>query len=394
MKTINFTIKAKTVESYLYGGYLFLLMEDGRILYISYRRLIDMLCKRYPQYDNFIQLAFLHNEYFRSKAASLLLSIKEVQQTLRKLWDRATKEIQFEIDFAQIEKECRSMGEWNSMPLDVYMYDMRMFVASRAGLMESRLNPDFNDKNYTIHPTPFEKCFDSKTISVTARAGEIVLAADREGLFHGNALIKDSRVVIDDKSNIPGNSLRVSWSNFDLINYSSATEFRYLKNETANMDNFSEERFRFGDGVERKKIVNFAAHSFDMSDMMARSKVRKENIRYCFNTFGKSFFLLDNGSLVNVLIKKENNDVYYSSYVNKVPEYNAENNKPLKVVAVPNGYVMSFFDKVILYQNGNVHTLENCPSYNIRTYMGSKNYRDIVTITKEDGVSFHSIDVL
>ena len=66
---------------------------------------------------------------------------------------------------------------------------------------------------------------------------------------------------------------------------------------------------------------------------------------------------------------------------------------PLKAAIVPNGCVVEFFDKVMLYQNNEVQLLEDTPVYGIRTYMGSRNYTDIVTVTKEDSVSFHSVDV-
>lgn len=398
MRTIQFTIKARTVESYLYGGYLFLLMEDGRILYVSYPYLINQLCERYPRYAKLIQLAFLHNEYFRSKAASLLLGIDEVRQAISQLWDKAAQEIRIEIDFASIENDCHSMGTWQDMPLDVYMYDMRMFVASRSGLMESRLRPDFESPDYSLHPTPFEKCFDSKVIAVSARAGKVVLSADKEGLLYGDALVKDACVRIDDRDHIAGRSLRTGWSHFDLINYSSANAFQYLRNTTGLLEPDSKERFRFGDVVEKKRIVDFAASSFDRDAMMSRSGIPMENIRYCFNVSGKSFFLMDNGIVLNsaIKVKEEENAVYYSPVVKRVPYERGEisRRKPLKVAEVPNGYVISFFDKVVLYQKENERVLEESPAFNIRAYMGSKNYRDIVTVTKEEGVSFHSIDVL
>ena len=396
MKTISFTIKAKTVESYLYGGYLFLLLEDGRILYVSYHRLIHMLCERYPQFAKLLELAFLHNEYYKSKGVQLILGIEELQEAIRKLWDKANREIQFEIDFSSIEPYCKSMGNWKDLPLDVYMYDLRMYVASRAGMMESRLNPDFSAPRYPLYPTEFVKCFDSKVVSISARAGKVVLSADREGLFYGDALVEDSCVVIDEKHNIPCRSLRIGWSEFDLINYESSSDFRYLANETADVKKSLNDRFRFGDKIEKKEITNFATISFGMDEMMmSKTGIKKEEIRYSFNSQGRSFFMLNDGSFVNVKIKKaENEPIQYSSVFKALPSVKGTGKlKPLKAAIVPNGCVIEFFNKVVLYQKGEAHILEETPSFNIRTYMGSKNYRDIVTITKEDAVSFHAVDV-
>lgn len=396
MRTLNFTIKAKTVESYLYGGYLFLLMEDGRILYVSYHRLIHMLCEKYPQFDRLIKLAFLHNEYFKSKSVQLILGIEELKDAVRKLWSKAAKEVVFEIDFVDIEEYCHSMGKWNSMPLDVYMYDLRMYIASKEGVVESRLNPDFNDQYYRLRPTRFEKCFDSKVVSLSARAGKVVLSADKEGLFYGDALIENARIRINDHNNVPGRSLRTGWSDFDLINYESARQFHYLTNDTVNTDRLSSDRFRFGDKLERKEIVNFATSSFDMSQMLEHSNIDKDSIRFSFNSKGRSFFVLNDGSFINIRIKKEEGaPIQYSSVSRPLPQLGGAGLKssPLKAAIVPNGCVVEFFDKVMLYQNNEVQLLEDTPVYGVRTYMGSRNYTDIVTITKEDSVSFHSVDV-
>ena len=395
MRTLHFTIKAKTVESYLYGGYLFLLMDDGRILYVSYHRLIHMLCEKYPQFDRLIKLAFLHNEYFKSKSVQLILGIEELKDAVRRLWSKAAKEVSFEIDFGDIEEYCHSMGEWHSVPLDVYMYDLRMYVASNDGVMESRLNPDFNDQYYRLRPTRFEKCFDSKVVSISARAGKVVLSADREGLFYGDALVENARVNINDRNNVPGRSLRTGWSDFDIINYESPRQFRYLTNDTVNTDKPSSDRFRFGDKLERKEIVNFATSAFDMSQMMEHSNIDKDAIRFSFNSKGRSFFVMNDGAFINIRIKKvEGEPVQYSSVSRSLPQLSGAGMKsPLKASVVPNGCVVEFFDKVMLYQNNEVQLLEDTPVYGIRTYMGSRNYTDIVTVTKEDSVSFHSVDV-
>ena len=287
------------------------------------------------------------------------------------------------------------MGEWNSVPLDVYMYNLRMYVASNKGVMESRLNPDFNDQYYRLRPTRFERCFDSKVVSLSARAGKVVLSADREGLFYGDALVDNARISINDHNNVPGRSLRTGWSDFDIINYESARQFRYLTNDTVNTDKLSADRFRFGDKLERKEIVNFATSVFDMSQMMEHSNIDKDAIRFSFNSKGRSFFVMNDGSFINIRIKKvEGEPIQYSSVSRSLPQLGGTGLKsPLKAAVVPNGCVVEFFDKVMLYQNNEVQMLEDTPVYGIRTYMGSRNYTDIVTVTKEDSVSFHSVDV-
>ena len=84
---------------------------------------------------------------------------------------------------------------------------------------------------------------------------------------------------------------------------------------------------------------------------------------------------------------------YFSSFFSIQPKIRKR--KVEKVISgslVPNGCVIEYFDKVELYQKGKAYTLIEKPVNNVRTYIGSRNYRDMVTIIAEDGVSFHSVD--
>lgn len=59
---------------------------------------------------------------------------------------------------------------------------------------------------------------------------------------------------------------------------------------------------------------------------------------------------------------------------------------------MPNGCLVEYFDRVVLYQKGKAYTLAEKQVNNVRTYIGSRNYRDIVSIISSDEVAFHSID--
>ena len=41
--TVEFKIKANLIDCYLYAGYLFLIMTNGRITYVSYHRVLHIL---------------------------------------------------------------------------------------------------------------------------------------------------------------------------------------------------------------------------------------------------------------------------------------------------------------------------------------------------------------
>ena len=59
---------------------------------------------------------------------------------------------------------------------------------------------------------------------------------------------------------------------------------------------------------------------------------------------------------------------------------------------MPNGCVIEYFDRVVLYQRGKAYILVERPVNSVRSYMGSRNYRDIVSIISDEEVTFHSVD--
>lgn len=391
--TVEFKIKAKLIDCYLYAGYLFFVMANGRITYISYHRVIHMLKEAYPQYSSLIDLIFLHNEYSKTNAGKILFAVKEIKDTTRKLWLRAAKEINFTLRFEDIDQYCQDVGEWQSMPLDIRMYAMRLFLGCKDGLFESLLNME--DKGYKIHPTRLDKVFDAKVINLNARSGSIVISADHDGLFSGETFYSNEPIVVSDRPIHEKRSIRTSWASVcDLVNYESSNRFEYIRNTSAQIGQQPEKRFRYGDTSERKRIVSFGDSVYDMDTLLKAVNFSKEDIQYCFNSASTGFFILKDGSFVNVNFRNEYGfaEVYFSSTIREKTKSKKKKRKVLSGCLVPNGCVVEYYDSVVLYQNGKEYTLIEKPVNNVRTYIGSRNYRDMVSIITGDEVSFHSVD--
>lgn len=389
--TVEFKIKAGLIDCYLYAGYLFFIMANGRITYVSYHRVIHMLKESYPHYSSLIDLIFLHNEYSKTTAGKILLGVKEIKETTRKLWLRASREIDFTLNFEKIEPFCHEIGEWHSLPLG--MYAMRLFVGCKDGLFESHLNME--EKNYKLNPSQLDKVFDAKVINLNSRNGSLVISADSDGLFEGDVFDTDSSLTVSDKPVSERRSIRASWASVcDLMNYEASNKFEYIRNTALSVNKLPEKRFRYGDTNERKRIVNFGETVFDMDELLKFVDFGKEDIQYSFNSARSGFFILKDGRFANVNFRNENGiaDVYFSSNVNIQEGKKRKNRKVLSGCLVPNGCVVEYFDSVVLYQNGKSYTLMEKPVNNVRTYIGSRNYRDMVTIITDDEVSFHSVD--
>lgn len=389
MKTIKFSIKVKANDSYIYGGHLFLILQDGSIAYTELSKVIRKLVDNYPAFENLIRLSFQRNDYLSNRQGLMILGVGELKNVLTKLWDRATNEIVFDVDFDIDDFEV--IAKVPSMPvLDMRMYAMRMYLGCKEGLYEINLNPQ---DNYHIKPSKPELCFDTKVTHLNAKSGEVIISANSEGLFHGSFLNSKNKLKVVDKP-VAKKSIRTGWSSYDVINYEEHNSFEYFVNETTNIDD--KLRYsKFDEQSERRRITEFGKSKFGMAQLMEHSNLKVEDVSYCFNSSTSGFFFTKDGQFINININKENKqDLYFTSRNHKLP--NLENPKkqftrPISSSIVPKGCVIEYFDKVVLYHNGKAKIIETNPSINVRTYPSSIRYKNLITITKDEEVSIHSI---
>ncbi len=390
MKTIKFSINVKAIDSYIYGGHLFLILKDGRIVYTAISRVIRKLVDRYPDFENLIRISFQRNDYLSNRQGLMILGVGELKNVLSKLWERATNEVEFEIEFD--DEDFELISEIPSMPvLDMKLYAMRMYLGCKEGLYEINLNP--HENRYNLNPSKPEKRFDAKVTHLNAKSGEVIISANSEGLFHGSFLNDQNKLKVINKP-VAKKSLRTGWSSYDVINYEEQNNFEYFVNETKGLET-KPTYSKFDEHRERRRITEFGTAKYGMSQLLEHSELKQEEIGYCFNSSTTGFFFTKGGRFVNINLNKEDKEnLYFTSRIHPLPNLDKSVNKfkrPISTSIVPKGCVVEYFDKVVLYQNSKAKTIETNPSINVRTYPSSIRYRNLVTVTKDKEVSIHSI---
>jgi len=389
MKPIKFSILINAIDSYIYGGHIFLILNEGVIVYAPISKLLRKLIVNYPSFENLIKLSFQRNDYLTNRQGLMILGVGEVKNILSKLWEKATKEIQFNIEVDIDDFEI--ITEIPSMPvLDMRLYAMRMYLGCKEGLFEINLNPE---DRYFLNPDKLEKCFDTKVTHLNAKSGEVIISANSEGLYHGSFLNSKNKLKVNEMP-IANKSIRTGWSSYDVINYEEQNTFEYFVNETAALDN-KPEYSKFDEQTERKRITEFGKTKYQMSKLLENSQLKQEEISYCFNSSNVGFFFTKDGRFVNINLNKENKDYFYfTSRIHSLPSLDDNSQsfkRPISTSIVPKGCVVEYYDKVILYQNGKAKFIEKSPSINVRTYPSSIRYKNLVTVTKDNEVSIHSI---
>lgn len=385
MKTLNFSIgNINAIDSYLYAGNLYVFFESGRIAYISFTYLVRLLQDTYPHYKNLFQLAFLHNDYTNTAPGRLLLGINGVHSQIIKEWEKARKEICFIIPFESISRHFHEIGEWKSMPLDVRLYAMRLFIGCEDGLYESIISQDEKAK---VSSGSIDKVFDSKVVSVNARYGTIAISADGEGLFSSNIGESELHVRIDERPKVGGSSLRTDWKDVDLLSYDAESRFQYIHNESQRAGKNTPSYYTLRRGGEYRQIVNFAIQVDEMDPLLEELDIKDDNISYCFNSGSSAFLKLKDGTFFTTDFKQRSAGTY-----KRIIKEDKGCKKIMSSVVIPNGCVLRYYNRIVLYKNNESLLLYNGSTYGVRSYINSNQFRSLVTINTEDSIGIHTTE--
>lgn len=393
MKTIKLNFDIKALDCYLYGGNIYFIMQNGSIMYAPYPRIISRLASNYGEDDfSFLKLAFLRNEFYYSQQGRTFLKIPGMMDVLRWNWKKLSETL-FVLSYEDIEDILEPLCEWQSIPLDMKIYGMRLFLGCRDGLYEFNIDDDSRKKN-------LQRCFDSKVTCVNAKYGELVVSADSEGLFVASIdMENDTQTRIDEKQSVEGRSLRTIWAETNLFNYYGKENFSYISNE---YEKIPQQKDRYWEHRESKRITRFAASKQSMESVIENSGLKKEDIAYCFNSSSNAYVFLKSGKLRVYSIKdKQYNQINGWGEI-ELPKYSKKGNeeelidygKVISAFSIPKGSVMEFFDKVLLLKDRHSYIIEEEPTIRTRSFMSSNRYQDILSATKENMVTLHALDTL
>ena len=393
MKTIKLNFDIKAFDCYLYGGNIYFVMQNGSIMYASYPKIISRLAREYGDVDfPFLKVAFLRNEYYHSQQAKTLLKIPGMKEVLNFNW-RKLSEKEYNLAYEDIKDLLLPLCEWESIPLDMRIYGMKMFLGCRDGLYEIAIDED--KRNEKLH-----RCFDSKVTCVNAKYGELVVSADTEGLYAASIDMENgTETRVNENSPIEPRSLRTIWADTDIFNYFGKEKFSYISNEYQSVP---PKKDRYWEHRESKRITRFAASKQSMDSVMEKNDLKREDIGYCFNSSNNAYVFLTDGTLRIFSLKGKQNEVGESWHEIELSKFSRKGlngslidfGRVISAFSIPKGNVMEFYDKVLLLKDGHSYIIEEEPAIRTRSFMSSIRYQDILSVTKEEMVTLHALDTL
>lgn len=393
MHPIKFHIRVKAQDCYLYGGHIFIVTQSGELIFCSFTKFVKKFIGYNKQYDSFLRLNFLRNDYLNNRQGEYFLSIPSMKSTFDSVWNNLSNDNDIIIDIE--EDSFEFIDKIPELPVyDIKAYAMRLYISTKKGLYEIELKTD--SSGYKLQPSKMKRVFDQKVVGINAKSGEVFASAGSEGLFHGSFLNQNNRLKIIEKP-IQKRSLKTSWSSYNIVNYTDLNKFDYLINETAKQTDNAVRKgnySKFDDKKEHVRINKVCTMEIPMDNLLEKSAIQNEEILYCFNSNEKGYFYLSDGNfyLLNLIKdKQEIKDVHFSSRKKIIPFDSTKSFRPLSSQIIPLGCVVEFYNGISLFQNNTQIQLEDDSALSFRSYVNSIRYRNIISIVKEEFISLYAI---
>ncbi|MEO0897149.1 MAG: hypothetical protein AAFY71_12165 [Bacteroidota bacterium] len=361
---------------------LFLITRNNELKYIN----LETLFKKYistgeEHIDTVLYSLFVDNKNIRNISEYQLLSV----------WDEYCEK-PFDISISENDLSLVvDLGELTI--LDFIMYGKKALFGCREGVFEIDVNFGISLFGFgsTLSNRKTSKIFDSKTIRMTPRLGEILVNTNSDGLFRGSFWQKQNHSIKVYEKPIVEKSLKSSWLNNDILNYTDDTSFDILHNKVKKISN--EQRglvnFKEEDGeYQALRVEKMAEESIHFDDSV-NTNVNFDNVIYSFNSLRNLFSIYDDGKMSSLSLKDR-------EYTGK-PFYFKEKldvksqGFPLSSHVVAQGTIVEFFDSVTCIKDHKVFDLYKGESLQIKTYPNSRNYQRLVSILTEDDLSIHCI---
>ncbi len=376
MKPFKIKIKVDATEHYVYKGRLYVVLSDGGIISVSIYEIIETLISKYPQFEPLIKLGFRRNNFWNSEAAKCFLSIPKVRKALMSEWNKAADTIVFEISIDELSTTtvCR---EVETDVLSIDMYADRLFIGCRKGFYSKGINDNIFIDN------SLKKRFDSKIYSLGAGYGNIILSLGRHGFIPADGL---SDKMVDERLLRQTQSMQSRWTAAGgLMNYSDKKNFNFFGNYIA----------KNNQSAEGYVITEFGVNKYSIEKLLSNQKViEQKSIILSFNNRDIQYFISSDHSILSSKLNVSKGEISRLAPCKMNERINTRQlGKLISGDTLANHVILEFEDGLVLLDKKSKLLIEEDSIVNYHTYPRSKYFRDILTVTTEDSVNIHAIDV-
>lgn len=387
MRIVQLSFPGRFEDAFLYMGRLIVITEKHSVRIYDMESVVNKLEENKVLLDA-PTLLFFRNDLIKSPGFRDRLDNETGKESFLKAVNRlASEPIKITTDFVKpVEWDLKIAAD---IMLDLNIYNGRLYIGTDTGLYH--LDLDWEAK--TTKPiNTAQKRLDAKCIHTTAKYGTVNASCGSDGWF---SFLDDFDLGMSNSRKEKHNleySLRTAWLDFDLVNYPTtvtATLFNSVKTIfppkqlIKSKKNVEPEKWLITDFLEDNKFelnrlfVNLnSPYEIDIEDLQF---VHNTAQTLFLSTYNNQLFALglETSSLNNPTVSYVNKHEGLNSLVSSLHTLSGGNSAAL---------VLETDEQVILFAHKTFTPVFDGEVISIRTFSGSKHYRNIISLTTSNEV--------
>ena len=411
MKVFQIFLPGKFLDAYCYMEKLVVITQDTSFLSLNLENLILGIERKYENFNPIPRMLFLRNDWVKSQFAKSLFSNKSISNSLSLLLDKFPQQLEFDIE--NIDKDHEDLAIQGGMPLDITLYNQRLYIGATTGVYKASLQSDKNCFSLREKPT---KGLDATCVNISGKSGTIAASCCDDGLF--TAIGEFSRSQVKDKTFdmkfFAETSLRTEWFNHDLVNYASHFEptlFRSTREKqpgsragsTITSIDSDNPIYLMKEFLAQKQELHQESENTHASIIQPESESEYDSdsfyetyedddaddygdddlIQYVYLSKKHFFIHKYDGEFFSLrMSKSKDGELNFKTH----KSYKGQENQILSVHQVNMGSVIESFNTIWLFSHEKWTPLVKDKAISVRTFPQSKRYQNLVSVTTEKGI--------
>lgn len=379
MKLLKIFIPGDFEDAFVYMGHLLALTTHRSLRFYDLGRIVASIEDTREPQRGLLTYLFLRNDWLASEQFQTLLKNVALERSVANMAKDAPTVFKPSKLAEALKLEC-DLRVGDGPILDIEIYNQRIYFAAGNGFYHCDL--DWTSLGNLSVPV---KRHDARSISSNSGYGTVNISCGNEGLFSAYDEFGWSSTGTNGKFHKTANhSVRSLWFSRDLMNYSTATEPVLLE---------SDEEVVAPRGPEREThiLTSIGVRRFEF-DHLFREAISRQNekdaeIEFVFNSNSYLFLHTSTGHFLTMRLKRSEGEPTGIAHIGSRGIRRAD---ILGMRSSRAGLVVETETAILLFHEGNWHTVHKGEVLTVRTFLRSKRYKNLIVVTTEKGITLLS----
>ncbi|PZV26207.1 MAG: hypothetical protein DCF12_11075 [Snowella sp.] len=384
MRVVTLTFPGRFEDAFLYMGRLVAITENHSVRSYDMENIVNKFQENESLHDA-PQLLFLRNDLIDHENFRLRHNKTNKKETFLKAIENFKQKI-VPIDLSFIKYMEWDLNIDADFLLDLNIYNKRLYIGANTGLYSIDLDWDKEDLEPINGHKP-KKRLDAKCINTTIKFGTVNASCGSDGWF---SFLDDFSLVesnISKEKHIDEYSLRTSWLDYSIVNYSTTINLTLIKTVRTSTE---QELIDIQNEFDQEIVTDLQAESTShLDDLFRDSKVNLDyqNLQFLYNSSRCLFANTYDGQFITLSLQKSGDSTPKITYA-KPYEGLESFIFSIHTINIGNGagLILETDEKILLFANGKFISIFEGEVISIRTFSRSKYHKNIVSITTSDQI--------